>query len=259
MTYLCFTTDVITICNPIVETNDTCCVPAPNRPVAEVPPSDHAKRMIYVCKCDATFGKWDYLQHHVRSVCRLSSSRKKKHHRLHVYEMWTEFRKNREYVYKCDATFGRWDDHVYEMWTEFRKTLVPYQTRTNRVYRRQRAAITEYIKKRRHYHTPPPTRYRRRSHKSTCSTLLRRNSVDGTARCRSSALVDHKDTCIEMTLQCRYDYGLTTLDTTVLDAPLKIMFQEKTNAFKINLSYRFVLRNKNTGRYKYYHSSCNCC
>ena len=49
------------------------------------------------------------------------------------------------------------------------------------------------------------------------------------------------------------------LDSTVLEAPLKIMFQEQTNAFKINLSYGFVLRNKNTGRYKNYHSSCNCC
>ena len=60
-------------------------------------------------------------------------------------------------------------------------------------------------------------------------------------------------------LQCRYDYRLTTLDTTVLETPLKNMFQEQTNAFKINLSYGFVLRNKNTGQYKYYHSSCNCC
>ena len=60
-------------------------------------------------------------------------------------------------------------------------------------------------------------------------------------------------------LQSRYDYRLTTLDTTVLETPLKKMYQEQTNAFKINLSYGFVLRNKNTDRYKYYHSSCNCC
>ena len=40
-------------------------------------PSDHAKKTKYSCKCDATFGRWDDLQHHVRSVCRLSSSRKK--------------------------------------------------------------------------------------------------------------------------------------------------------------------------------------
>ena len=60
-------------------------------------------------------------------------------------------------------------------------------------------------------------------------------------------------------LQCRHDYRITTLDTTVLEARLKIMFQEQTQSFKIDLSYVFVLRNKNTGRYKYYHSSCNCC
>ena len=60
-------------------------------------------------------------------------------------------------------------------------------------------------------------------------------------------------------LRYRYDYRLTTLDSNSLEAPLKIMFQEYTNAFKINLSYGFVLRNTNTGRYKYYHSSCNCC
>ena len=40
----------------------------------EVPPSDQAKRTKYSCKCDATFERWDDLQHHVRSVCRLSSS-----------------------------------------------------------------------------------------------------------------------------------------------------------------------------------------
>ena len=60
-------------------------------------------------------------------------------------------------------------------------------------------------------------------------------------------------------LQNMYDYRLTTLDTTVLETSLKKMYQEQTNAFKINLSYAFVLRNKNTDRYKYYHSSCNCC
>ena len=41
-------------------------------PPAAVPPSVHAKRTKYACKCDATFGRWDDLQHHVRSVCLLS-------------------------------------------------------------------------------------------------------------------------------------------------------------------------------------------
>ena len=60
-------------------------------------------------------------------------------------------------------------------------------------------------------------------------------------------------------LQSRYNYRLTTLDTTVLEAPLRNVFQEQTTAFKINLNYAFVLRNKNTDRYRYYHASCNCC
>ena len=60
-------------------------------------------------------------------------------------------------------------------------------------------------------------------------------------------------------LQTRVNYRLTSLDTTDLHPPLYRMFQEQTNAFKINLSYGFVLKNKNTGQYKYYHSSSNCC
>ena len=60
-------------------------------------------------------------------------------------------------------------------------------------------------------------------------------------------------------LQCRFNYRLTTLDTTVLEEPLEIMFQEQTHSFKINLSYGFILRNKDTGQYRYYHFSCNCC
>ena len=42
----------------------------------EAPPREQAKRTKYSCKCDATFDIWDDLQHHVRSVCRLSSNRK---------------------------------------------------------------------------------------------------------------------------------------------------------------------------------------
>ena len=60
-------------------------------------------------------------------------------------------------------------------------------------------------------------------------------------------------------VQTRFNYRLTTLDTTALEEPLNRMFQEQTTAFKINLSYGFILRNKNTGRYRYYHASCNCC
>ena len=50
-----------------------------------VPPSDHVKRTKYSCKCDATFGRWDDLQHHVRSVCRLSSSSSSNRKKTTVY------------------------------------------------------------------------------------------------------------------------------------------------------------------------------
>ena len=33
----------------------------------------------------------------------------------------------------------------------------------------------------------------------------------------------------------------------------------QTTAFKINISYGFILRNRTSGRYRYFHSSCNCC
>ena len=52
-------------------------------------------------------------------------------------------------------------------------------------------------------------------------------------------------------LQTRVNYRLTTLDTTDLHPPLNRIFQAQTNAFKINLSYGFVLKNKNTGCYRY--------
>ena len=60
-------------------------------------------------------------------------------------------------------------------------------------------------------------------------------------------------------LQTRVNLRLNTLNTTTLETPLKTLFEQQTNAFKINLSYGFVLKNKNTGCHRYYHSSCNCC
>ena len=60
-------------------------------------------------------------------------------------------------------------------------------------------------------------------------------------------------------VQSRYNYRLTTLDTRDLEEQLRRVFDEQTYSFKINMSYGFVLRNKQTGRYTYIHSSCNCC
>ena len=58
-------------------------------------------------------------------------------------------------------------------------------------------------------------------------------------------------------IQTRYNYRLENNDTRALD--LRQIFQEQTTACKINLSYGFILRHTVSGRYKYYHSSCNCC
>ena len=53
----------------------------------------------------------------------------------------------------------------------------------------------------------------------------------------------------------RYNYRLENNDTRALD--MRQIIQEQTTACKINLSYG--LRHTVSGRYKYYHSSCNCC
>ena len=58
-------------------------------------------------------------------------------------------------------------------------------------------------------------------------------------------------------VQTRYNFRLRSMDTRALD--LRRIFQEQTTAVKVNLSYGFILRHTVSGRYKYYHSSCNCC
>ena len=37
------------------------------------------------------------------------------------------------------------------------------------------------------------------------------------------------------------------------------IFTDQTTAFKLNISYGFILRNRVSGRFRFYHSSCNCC
>ena len=60
-------------------------------------------------------------------------------------------------------------------------------------------------------------------------------------------------------VRMRYNHRMSTLDTSVLDIPLCRIITKQKKAFKIHLSYGFILRNKHTGRHMYYHSSCNCC
>ena len=206
-----------------------------------VPPSDHAKRTKYSCKCDATFERWDVLQHHVRSVCRLSSSSSSS----------SNIKKTTVYTCtKCGKNFVS----CYSLNRHARTTCTD-------------VVVVVVVKK-----PPSPKRSNREETTPHHPLVTDEDPIDPPARLPfadnlSTELLDvvraHWSTVrtrvTRVPLQCRYDYRLTTLDTTVLETPLKTMFQEQTNAFKINLSYGFMLRNKNTGHYKYYHSSRNCC
>ena len=60
-------------------------------------------------------------------------------------------------------------------------------------------------------------------------------------------------------VQTRYNHRLTTMDTRELQEPLRQLFEEQTTSFKVNLSFGFILKQKVTGRLRYYHSSNNCC
>ena len=60
-------------------------------------------------------------------------------------------------------------------------------------------------------------------------------------------------------VQTRYNHRFTTPDMRLLNEPLGELFDEQTTAFKINCSFGFVLKQKENGRLRYYHSSNNCC
>ena len=60
-------------------------------------------------------------------------------------------------------------------------------------------------------------------------------------------------------VQTRYNQRLTSLDTRDLPEPLRVLFDQQTTAFKINVSYGFVLKENQSGRLRYYHSSNKCC
>ena len=60
-------------------------------------------------------------------------------------------------------------------------------------------------------------------------------------------------------VQTRYNHRLTSLDTRDLHDQLFLLFEEQTTAFKVNVSFGFILKQKATNRLRYYHSSNNCC
>ena len=60
-------------------------------------------------------------------------------------------------------------------------------------------------------------------------------------------------------VQTRYNRRLTSLDTRDSHEQLRVLFDQQTTSFKINCSFAFILKEKQSGRLKYYHSSNNCC
>ena len=60
-------------------------------------------------------------------------------------------------------------------------------------------------------------------------------------------------------IQTRYNRRLTGLDMRDLHDQLFLLFDQQTTAFKVNVSFGFVLREKENDRLRYYHSSTNCC
>ena len=58
-------------------------------------------------------------------------------------------------------------------------------------------------------------------------------------------------------VQSRYNFRLMTSDIGGLE--LGHIFADQTTAFYHNISFGFIRRNKISGRYIFYHNSCNCC
>ena len=199
---------------------------------AAMPSNDHAKSATYMCeKCGATFGRRYHLQRHVRTVCTSSSSCRAN---TTVYTCT-----------KCERNFDRrWflTRHERTACTIVNEPSSPNISKREEDTTRIHPLVTEEDT------INPPARL-------PFPDALSTDLLD-VVREHWSAI---RTRVAKGPLQCRLNYRLTTLDTTVLEEPLKIMFEEQSTAFKINLSYGFVLRNKDTGIYRYYHSSCNCC
>ena len=176
----------------------------------------------------------------------------------------------------CGSSFGRRDNllrHIRTVYTSSRKNTTVFTcTKCGRNFytrhhliRHARTACTDASS------PPSPKRAKREEETTPLHPLVTEEPIDPPVRLPfidtlSTELLDVREhwsairTCVARgRLQCRFNYRLNTLDTIVLEEPLKIMFQEQTQFFKINLSYGFILGNKGTDQCRYYHSSCNCC
>ena len=167
-------------------------------PPTVVPHSDHAKRAKYACKkCGATFGRLDNLQRHVMSVC--SSSRRRRNTTVYTYK-------------KCGRKFKRRRDltrHARTACIDVTEQPVPKRSKREDTTPPRHPLVTEEDP------VEPPNRLH-------FSDTLSTEMLD-VVRAHCSAIRTHVS---RGPLQYRYDYRLTTLDTTVLEPSLKIMFQE---------------------------------
>ena len=60
-------------------------------------------------------------------------------------------------------------------------------------------------------------------------------------------------------IQTRYNHRLSSLEMRDSHEQLRVLFDQQTTSFKINCSFAFILKEKQSGRLKYYHLSNNCC
>jgi DNA-directed RNA polymerase subunit RPC12/RpoP len=58
-------------------------------------------------------------------------------------------------------------------------------------------------------------------------------------------------------VQDRYNFTLHDMTASTFPEMVRRIFRQQTTAFKINLSFGFILRNVETGELRYYHSSQN--
>ena len=128
-----------------------------------------------------------------------------------------------------------------------------YSTQTNWLdIKEKRHATTHYHRKQ----NVKSQRHRSRIWKRHHHHLLSTNTIPNfkTLLYKTGVVSEH----IRVTDQSSHDTTQTD-DVDIGGLEHGPYFHRSTTAFKINISYGFILRNRTSGRYKYYHSSCNCC
>ena len=106
--------------------------------------------------------------------------------------------------------------------------------------------------------SPPPPVFQEEEQEDPLFPLVDFNFVDDSLvnfyRSRWSSIRSHHRSG---RIQTTHNIRLTNLDTTTLQPTLWKIFRNQSSAFKINLSFGFILRNKISGELRYFHSSKN--